>query len=153
MAAGSGRNARWLASQGWHVEAVDRDEAALAALHGVERVTTRVADIENEAWPYRGVKFDAIVICRYLHRPLFPWLVECLASDGVLIYETFMQGHEAYGRPSNPDFLLRPNELLESFMPALTPVAFEQGYDAARQAVIQRACLLNSTKLARIPGV
>lgn len=142
VAAGSGRNARWLAQQGWQVEAVDRDETALAGLHDVAGIRTRVADIENAPWPYQGQQFDGIVVCRYLHRPLLPLLADSLAPDGILIYETFMQGHEAYGRPSNPDFLLRPNELLEAFMPSLMPVAFEQGYDPALQAVMQRACMV-----------
>jgi SAM-dependent methyltransferase len=141
VAAGSGRNACWLAQQGWRVEAVDRDESALAAIHDFAGINTRTADIENAAWPYHGQQFDGIVVCRYLHRPLYPLLTKSLAPDGILIYETFMQGHESYGRPKNPDFLLHPNELLEAFLPALTPVAFEQGFDPAQQAVMQRICL------------
>ena len=152
LAAGSGRNARWLAEQGWQVEAVDRDQAALAGLHGLSRISTHVADIENGLWQYHGEKFDGIVVCRYLHRPLFPLLVESLAPEGVLIYETFMQGHEAYGRPTNPDFLLRPNELLHSFMPELMPVAFEQGYDAVSQAVVQRVCMVGKAGFPAIFG-
>ena len=152
MAAGSGRNARWLADRGWQVVAVDRDEAALAGLQGHSRITTQVCDLENGTWPYHGDEFDGIVVCRYLHRPLFPLLVESLAHDGVLIYETFMQGHEAYGRPTNPDFLLRPNEVLHAFMPALEPVAFEQGYDASRQSVMQRACMVRKARLPAILG-
>ena len=64
----------------------------------------------------------------YLHRPLLPVLAQSLAEDGVLIYETFMAGNEKFGRPSNPDFLLRPGELLQAFA-GLTLVAFEQGGD------------------------
>jgi SAM-dependent methyltransferase len=141
VAAGSGRNTRWLVQQGWQVEAVDRDEAALASLREIAGITIRVADVENGIWPYQRQQFDGIVVCRYLHRPLFPLLMESLSPDGILIYETFMQGHEVYGRPTNPNFLLRPNELLEAFLPALTPVAFEQGFDPAQQAVTQRICL------------
>lgn len=144
VAAGHGRNARWLASQGWQVEAVDRDAAALESMHGMANITTRVADLENAAWPYAREKFDAIVVCRYLHRPLLPLLPANLADQGVLVYETFMQGHEAYGRPGNPDFLLRPNELLEIFTPRLKVVAFEQGFiSEPKPAVMQRICLVN----------
>jgi SAM-dependent methyltransferase len=150
VAAGSGRNARWLAAQGWQVEAVDRDETALSAMAGLAGISIRVADIEHGDWPYRGRQFDGIVVCRYLYRPLFPLLAESLAPDGILLYETFMQGHEAYGRPSNPDFLLRPNELLEAFMPRLRPVAFEQGYDPLQKAVVQRACLAGRNAVAKI---
>ena len=144
MASGSGRNARWLAAQGFEVEAVDRDEAALLSMQSIRNINTRVADLENKAWPYHGQKFDAIVVCRYLHRPLLPLLPECLKEDGVLIYETYMQGHEVYGRPQNPDFLLKPNELLQTLMPELLPVAFEQGYNEAEHAVLQRICAIHS---------
>jgi len=141
VATGNGRNARWLAAQGWQVEAVDKDETALASMQGLSGINTQIADIENGRWPYTGRKFDGIVVCRYLHRPLFPALLDSLTADGLLIYETFMMGHEAYGRPKNPDFLLRPNELLDVFLPSLIPVAFEQGFDPSEQAVVQRICL------------
>lgn len=141
VAAGSGRNARWLAQQGFRVEAVDRDAEALASMQGSAGITTRIADIENSAWPYAGQKFDAIVVCRYLHRPLLPLLTVNLATQGVLIYETFMQGHEAYGRPQNPDFLLHSNELLHVFAADLTVIAFEQGkLEQTPPAVLQRIC-------------
>lgn len=141
VAAGSGRNACWLAAQGWQVEAVDKDETALASMQGLVGIKMQVADIENGLWPYTGQEFDGIVVCRYLHRPLFPALMNSLSPTGILIYETFMLGHEAYGRPKNPDFLLRPNELLDVFAPSLIPVAFEQGFDPLQQAVVQRICL------------
>lgn len=143
VAAGSGRNARWLAEQGFAVEVVDRDETALATLHGLANLTIKVADLENAYWPYAGVTFDAIVVCRYLFRPLLPFLAESLAPQGVLIYETFMQGHENYGRPQNPDYLLRSNELLEAYMPDLTVIRFEQGkLEDSPPAVMQRICAI-----------
>ena len=141
VAAGAGRNARWLVQQGFRVEAVDRDAEVLASMHGISGITTRIADIENTAWPYTGQKFDAIVVCRYLHRPLLPLLAANLMTQGVLIYETFMQGHEAYGRPQNPDFLLHSNELLHVFATDLTVIAFEQGkLEQTPPAVMQRIC-------------
>ena len=143
LACGAGRNARWLAAQGYMAEAVDRDATALQSMHGLANITTKVADLEHAPWPYGVQQFDAIVVCRYLHRPLLPLLASSLAPQGVLIYETFMQGHEAYGRPQNPDFLLRPNELLEVFVPALMPVAFEQGLlQQQPAAVMQRICAI-----------
>ena len=70
-----------------------------------------------------------------------PLLPEILGQGGVLIYETFMLGHERFGRPSNPDFLLRPDELLETFAPYLDIVAFEQGeVGAPAPAMLQRIC-------------
>jgi len=151
LASGSGRNARWLAAQGWQVEAVDRDAEALAAMNGLANITLREADLEAGAWPYEGQKFDAIVVCRYLHRPLLPLLATSLAPHGVLIYETFMRGQERIGRPQRPEFLLWPNELLVSFGTELILVAFEQGVDTSAQpAVMQRICLVKDPAQMRI---
>ena len=140
LACGSGRHARYLAELGVQVEAVDRDAAALAQLSGMPRVTTRCADLEGGAWPYAGRTFDAIVVTNYLHRPLFPLLAAALAPGAVLICETFRSGNESYGKPSNPDFLLRPGELLEfanTFR--LGVLAFEDGFTAApKPAMVQR---------------
>ena len=86
----------------------------------------------------------------YLHRPLLPMLVQTLAPGGVVIYETFAAGNERFGRPSNPDFLLRPGELLQAFA-ALTVIAFEQGeLSLPRPAVIQRIAAV-AGPLGRLP--
>jgi SAM-dependent methyltransferase len=111
LASGSGRNCRWLAAQGFRVLAVDRDADALASLAGIPRVETLIADLEAAPWPLEGRHFDAVVVCRYLHRPLFPAILDAVAPGGQLIYETFMRGNERYGRPSRPEFLLDPGEL------------------------------------------
>jgi SAM-dependent methyltransferase len=140
VACGGGRHARLLAARGHRVEAVDRDEAAIAALAGVPRIDARCADLEAGPWPYAGRRFDGVVVTRYLHRPLFGALAEALGDGGVLLYETFMRGHERHGRPSRPEFLLEPGELLVAFA-GLTVVAFEQGrVDAPAPAVVQRLC-------------
>lgn len=143
LACGAGRNARWLAQRGWRVEAVDRDAEAIAGLQQAPGVHAFAADLENGPWPFRHGAFDGIVVCRYLHRPLLPLLAETLAEGGVLIYETFMQGQEKFGRPQNPDFLLRSNELFEAFSSRLAITAFEQGMvETPKPAVIQRICAI-----------
>jgi SAM-dependent methyltransferase len=140
LACGKGRHARFFAARGQRVVAVDRDAGALAALDGDARIETRIADLEAGPWPLAGERFDAIVVANYLHRPLFAHLLAALADDGVLLYETFARGNEAFGRPSNPAFLLAPGELLALAAPALTVVAFEQGYlsSVSGGAVIER---------------
>jgi SAM-dependent methyltransferase len=140
LACGAGRHARLLAGMGYRVEAVDRDADALATLADVANVTTRCTDLEGGPWPYYADVFDGIVVSRYLWRPLFPQIFNCLAEGGVLIYETFMEGQQLYGKPSNPAFLLRPGELLELVGKRFTVVAFEQG-EIAGQQVIQRICV------------
>ena len=139
LAAGRGRHALFLAARGAHVLAVDRDAAALASFASTKGVETRVVDLETGTWPFAGERFDAIVAVSYLHRPLFPHLIASLADDGVVLYETFAAGNEAFGKPSNPDFLLARDELLDLARDRLTVIAFEQGViEGERTAVVQR---------------
>lgn len=146
VASGAGRHARYLAGLGFRVEAVDRDAGALQALADVAGVTTRQADLEQGPWPYSGLRFDAIIVTNYLHRPLLPRLPEALAGAGVLIYETFAAGNERYGRPSNPDFLLKPGELLEFARGRLRVVAYEDlQVEIPRPAMIQRLCAIRQS--------
>jgi SAM-dependent methyltransferase len=145
VACGRGRHARLFAGQGCIVDAVDIDAEAGAALAGVPGVTFLQADIEGGPWPYGGRQFDAIVVTHYLHRPLFPLLAEALAPGGLLVYETFMAGHERFGRPTNPAFLLRSRELLEAFGARLAVLAFEEGVvSLPRPARVSRLCAVRA---------
>ena len=100
-----------------------------------------VCDLESGFWPFTGRTFECIVVTNYLHRVLFPFLISSLSSQGVLIYETFMLGNELFGKPSNPDFLLMPNELIDCFAKELNVIAFEAGFvEQPRRAAIQRIC-------------
>ncbi|HMK14243.1 MAG TPA: methyltransferase domain-containing protein [Burkholderiales bacterium] len=141
LACGTGRHARLLAGLGYRVEAVDRDESHLQALRGVEGVTVRLADLESRPWPYARRQFAGITVCNYLHRPLFPRLLEALEQEGVLIYETFAVGNERFGKPSNPDFLLKPGELLEVVRGQLRVIAYEDVFVShPKPAMVQRIC-------------
>jgi SAM-dependent methyltransferase len=149
VACGAGRHATLFAERGFEVYALDRDDQVLpGSIHFVR------ADLEDGSpWPLHGRRFAAIVVTNYLHRPLFPRLVESLEPGAVLIYETFMLGNERYGRPSNPNFLLRPGELLEAFA-TLGVVAFEQGtVERPKKAVVQRICVIREPAgSVRIPA-
>lgn len=139
-ACGSGRHARWLATRGWRVVAVDRDEAAIAGLQALDGIEAWVTDLEAPHWPLAGRQFDAVVVTNYLYRPHFDALLASVAPGGILIYETFMLGNEAFGKPSNPDFLLRPDELRERLADGFSLIAFEQGPSTSpKPAVMQRA--------------
>lgn len=151
LACGSGRHARLLVRSGYRVEAVDRKADLIAALGGEPGVSTRVADLEGGPWPYFGRAFDGIVVTNYLWRPLLPHLFACLAEGGVLIYETFMVGNERFGKPSNPEYLLRPGELLDLLHKRFTVVAFEQGeVERPWPAVVQRICACRRREI-RLP--
>jgi SAM-dependent methyltransferase len=147
LACGNGRHAVWLAQQGYRVEAVDQDSTLLSGMIQFPNIHLTTADLEAGTWPYAAQQFDGIVVCRYLHRPLFPHIAEALKPGGVLIYETFMQGNERYGNPSNPDFLLQSNELLNVFSQWLTVLAFAQGEEQTpKPAVMQRICAVKLLK-------
>ena len=127
VASGGGRHARFFAENGARVTAVDRDAALLQSLASALTITTECRDIEVDAWPYAAASFDAIIVCNYLWRPTFASLLATIAPGGVLLYETFMEGNERYGKPSRPDFLLRSNELLTLTRDTFRVVAYEEG--------------------------
>jgi len=161
LAAGAGRHTRLLLDMGFAVTAVDRDIARLRPLAGA-RCDVRAMDLEagletgretgapESALAPLGGFYDAVVVTNYLYRPLFAPIAAALAPGGVLIYETFAVGNERFGRPRNPDFLLRAGELLEAFA-ALTIVAFEEGeVTQPRPAFIQRIAAV-AGPLGRLP--
>lgn len=135
VACGSGRHVRWFSERGCRVTGVDRDAAALEPLRAVAEVV--VADIENGPWPFTGRRFGAVIVTHYLWRPLLPAIVGCVADGGVLIYETFADGNQTVGKPSNPDFLLRPGELLQATA-GLRIVAYEDGLADNPERFVQR---------------
>jgi SAM-dependent methyltransferase len=125
VACGRGRHSLYFAARGCVVDAVDRDPDCAAAFVDSPAVRFVAADIEGGPWPYAGRAFDVIVVTHYLFRPLLPILRDSLAEGGLLLYETFASGQQRFGRPTNPDFLLRPGELLDVFRPPLAVIAFE----------------------------
>ncbi|NKJ50933.1 SAM-dependent methyltransferase [Burkholderia sp. SG-MS1] len=144
VASGAGRHARFFASLGHPVTALERDAVALDTLRGERLITPLAADLEGAPWPLSAdMTFAAVVVTNYLHRPLFAQLLHALAPGGVLVYETFAQGNESVGKPSNPAFLLAPGELLDRVRGRLRVVAFQDGFVAQpRPAYVQRICAI-----------
>jgi SAM-dependent methyltransferase len=135
VACGKGRHANWLVRKGFEVCAVDR--AASGELS--HQIAFTQADIETGPWPYGQSQFDAVIVTNYLYRPLFAKLIASLAPGGLLIYETFAIGNEQFGRPTRPDFLLKPGELLEVARGTLTVLAYEHGFESLpKPAMMQR---------------
>lgn len=142
LACGTGRHARYFLSRGHEVTAVDRYSAGVADLLGREDFTLIEADLEDGGeWPTGRRKFAAVVVTNYLFRPILRDIVGAVAEGGVLIYETFAEGNARFGRPRNPDFLLRPGELLRAVEGELAVIAYEHG-EIARPApaLVQRIC-------------
>lgn len=147
VACGGGRHARYFAERGHPVDAVDRDPSAIAGLNGLAGVSALCADIEGGSWPFPGQRYAAVVVTNYLHRPLFPVLRAALEPGGVLIYETFAQGNEKYGRPSNPNFLLRHGELLQAVGEARVIAYEDLLVEDPRPAAMQRICAVSQDRL------
>ncbi|PRC90689.1 class I SAM-dependent methyltransferase [Solimicrobium silvestre] len=150
LASGAGRNCPALLAAGNSVLALDRDPHSLAQAAELGAATL-CHDLEqpSSVWPFEVDRFAGIVVCNYLHRPLFPFILSSLAPQGVLIIETFAQGNAQFGKPSNPEFLLAPDELLGlvTLMPnqPLHVVAYECGYvDQPKPALVQRICIKKS---------
>lgn len=139
IACGSGRHMAWFARLGCRVTGIDRSAEALqtASHYG----TTLQADIENGPWPLvtsaGPQQFEAVVVTNYLWRPLFPTLLQSLAPGALLLYETFSSGNETVGKPSRPDFLLQPGELLQ-LCQSLQIIAFEEGFLPDPERFVQR---------------
>lgn len=145
LACGSGRHARYLANLDLSVTAVDQDIRLIKSVHSAQ-ITPEQWDLELEAWPLEGRLFDGIVVTNYLYRPHLDRLPQMLNSGGVLIYETFAQGNEAFGKPSNPNFLLKTGELLAlTVRHGLKVIAYEDIYqDSPKPAMMQRICAVKA---------
>ena len=141
LACGAGRHARLFLERDHPVTAVDIDVSGLDDLRQHPQLEIVQADLEHARWPLQGRRFGTVVVSNYLWRPLFEPILDAVEEGGILLYETFALGNEAYRRPSNPDFLLRPGELIEVVRGRLQIVAYEHGYlDQPRPAVKQRLC-------------
>lgn len=144
LACGAGRHMKHLASLGHPVLGVDRSEEALRAASAWGQ--TLQADIENGPWPLENQQFGAVVVTHYLWRPLWPRIARAVQPGGVLLYETFAQGNETVGKPSRPDFLLSPGELLQVAMQnKLRVVAYEDGFLSDPDRFLQRLAAVRET--------
>jgi hypothetical protein len=136
VAAGAGRHSRLLLSQGMSVTALDLDPDQQPDAPGLTKIR---ADLESgQPWPLGSRRFDLVIVTNYLHRPILPDIVAAVGPAGLLLYETFGMGNERFGKPSNPDFLLRPGELAMAVAGRLEILAVEElDLGPPRPAVIQ----------------
>ena len=155
LACGSGRHARLLASLAYSVLAVDRQIESLKILEQslsedeAAFVQVKELDLEGDIWPLNAIgEFSGVIVTNYLYRPYMDELLKLLAPGGILIYETFSIGNEVFGKPSNPDFLLKSQELLSWIAknPGFEVLAFEQGLvNLPKPASIQRICAVKGS--------
>ncbi len=147
LACGGGRHARYLLSLGYRVVCLDKTTEPVAGLESAPDTEIIEADLEDGgSWPLAGRLFAGVVVTNYLYRPLFPHILDAIQPGGVLVYETFARGNEAYTRPRNPDHLLMSGELLELARGRLQVVAYEHGRidEGELPGVTQRICAVNN---------
>jgi 2-polyprenyl-3-methyl-5-hydroxy-6-metoxy-1,4-benzoquinol methylase len=138
LAMGTGRNATYLSQMGFEVEGVDVSaEAVNSASERARRsgvhIKAQVADLENR---YRIEKqaYDVIICFNYLQRSLIPQIIDALRTGGMVVYETYIVDQARFGKPKNPDHLLKHNELLDTFRD-LRCLRYREGIIENRKAI------------------
>ena len=146
LASGDGHNGIYLASRGLSVVLADRSEEAVSRA-GLNARSAGVSvrfwqvDLEREGInPLEGCTFSAVLVFRYLHRPLIPCIKKSLKQGGILMYETFTTEQARLGKPKNPDHLLKEGELLAWFHGWEVIYAFEGIMGAPLRAIAQLVC-------------
>jgi len=139
LACGGGRHSRFFLDRGHPVTALDRHIGLLEPHDALEILRHDLED--GSLWPLENRQFGAVVVVNYLYRPLLPRLVGAVAPGGLLLYDTFAIGNEAFGRPSNPDFLLHPGELPTAVAGELTVLDYFHGRtEHPKPAMRQQIC-------------
>jgi len=157
LACGNGRHGRYFLDRGYPVTFVDKDTSAINDLSTHNNAELITYDIENSyletnglkgsakkrdtLWPFKENQFSGIVVTNYLHRPLFSHLKTTVKLGGIIIYKTFSTGNEQFGRPRNPDFLLKENELRTAFSKQFREIAFYQGLETNPERMTQAICV------------
>ncbi len=126
VACGKGRHLRLAHALGHPVVGIDVNMTGVSDLVEQPGIELIEADLEDgRPFPLAGRRFAGVIVTNYLWRPILADLVDSVSNDGLMIYETFALGNQRYGRPTNPDYLLQPGELLAVVQPRLTTIAFE----------------------------
>jgi len=138
IAMGNGRNSVYLAGMGFEVEGIDiSNESVSSALESARKsrvnITAKVADLEGDFYIEKGA-YDVIICFNYLHRPLITWIRDGLRTGGMVVYETFIVDQARFGKPKNPDHLLRHNELLDMFRD-FRCLRYREGIIESREAI------------------
>ena len=150
LACGRGRHGRYFLKKNYTVTFLDQDISGVADLNNHPKAKLVQYNLEDDTpeknilWPFDVDFFSGIVVTNYLYRPLFPYLLQSLKPGGVLLYQTFSQGNEQFGRPRNPAFLLEKNELLEVFSTTLDILDFRQGKESNPDRVTQSICAIKT---------
>lgn len=113
IACGMGRHSKYLASEGFTVDALDISSTAIESLQGLEQITAKEVDFDT--YTLKENKYDLIVCTYFLERSLFPQIEKALKEGGIFIYETYLYHPDNDKIPSNRAFLLEKGELELTF--------------------------------------
>ena len=132
VACGNGLKSIYLANNGWNVTAIDINKSLEKKFDSHKKINFFNINLEKKiknyiSKPPFNKKFNLVIVFRYLYRPLLSFLPKLLKKEGILIYETFMEGNEKYGRPNNKNYLLKKNELKSIAKEDLKILDFDQG--------------------------
>jgi tellurite methyltransferase len=145
LACGEGENGLFLAGLGLPVILADRSPESLAKAKKAAEgkgldVIFREINLETGVNPLGEEYYRGILVFRYLYRPLIPCLKKGIRKGGILVYETFITEQAKYGRPHNPDFLLKPEELFDWFKDWEVIHYFEGLMENPQRAMAQIVC-------------
>ena len=143
LACGSGRHTGMLLHKGYQVTAVDIDIDLIKQNFSNKKLDIVKCDLEGlSSWPFGKNTFWGIIVVNYLHRPLYSKIMESLEKGGVLVYQTFADGHSQYGKPKNPDYLLKRGELKKVF-DSMRIMSYQHGYlSYPSPSIVQIICFV-----------
>lgn len=136
VAMGKGRNSIFLASHGFEVTGLERDEESIrickdeADKAGV-KIDARHVDLEDlESYQIEGSAYDVVICFYYLQRNLFSPIKDAIKPQGIIIYETFLiDQHLKTGHPKRREYCFEHNELLK-FFPEFRILYYHEGQDS-----------------------
>lgn len=143
IACGVGRNTHFLEKKGFFVDAVDISDYALSQVEDTKKI--KKFEVDLDTYNLEINKYDLIININYLSRRLMPQIKEALRDGGVVIFETFIIAHGDFTQPVNPEFLLRKNELLHSFI-GLDIIYYEERNDINLRGEATRVASLVARK-------
>ncbi len=154
-AMGAGQNAIYLAKMGFTVAGVDLSPEAVSRARQSARqagvsLQTQVADLES--YHIEKEAYEVIIGFYYLQRSLIPRIKAGLCPGGMLVYETFIVDQARWGKPRNPDFLLKHNELLDMFRDFRCR-RYREGIIAGRKAVASIIAEKKPLKKPQLPAI
>ena len=148
IACGNGDHSIFLANGGWEVSSIDIKEQSFKKYKNIHYFKIDLENCQQSfiMKPPFDVFYDLIIIFKYLNMPLLKKLPNYLKNNGIMICETFMEGNEKYGRPKNPDFLLKKNELKKLSSNNLKLIMFKQGekINSGKTSMMQKAVFKKS---------